>query len=163
MNSYDFNSKYIMSIHSEELLYNYFKKFFTIDTLEDDMSYQLNGIDWKISKYDSTKYVELKADKRGKDTGNMFFEVKSNSNKRTEGCMLYSKSDYIFYHFTGINHVQIYQTKLLQDWYNSNKNKGYFEISNRKVVNTDGLYNTYGYTVPTSSIPPEVIKYDVWL
>lgn len=70
--------------------------------VRNDLKYRKKDIDllWireKENKIVETK-IEIKIDRNFK-TGNYFFETKSNVEKHTEGCFLYSEADLFFYYF----------------------------------------------------------------
>jgi hypothetical protein len=100
--------------------------------------------------------VEVKGD-RQEETGNYFIEIISNSNKNTKGCMLYTKSDYIFYYFSNINQLHIINTKELQNWLNTNINKFKEVATSTSSNNKDRIfYKTYGRLIPKDIIKNEV-------
>jgi len=89
------------SNHIEEYL-NKKKNVLAVVNVEEDKAFQEQDIDLVLLKYENnsfiTKTIEIKADRYYK-TGNYFFETKSNAEKGTAGCFLYSNADLLFYYF----------------------------------------------------------------
>jgi hypothetical protein len=66
----------------------------TIIDLTNDELAQKQGIDFMVGD----RYVEFKSDSKIHQTGNLAYEIVSNSRKATPGCCLYSEADYLLYY-----------------------------------------------------------------
>lgn len=125
----------------------------SIENVEDITFYQKLDIDllWKGKDKNNniiSKTIEVKIDSYH-HSGNIFFEIISNDTKNTNGCMLVSKADYLFYFFPDIDLLYSFKLSEFKDWALDNQHR--FKI--RKCKNP--TYNSWGYLIPRSIIENE--------
>lgn len=72
-------------------------------------------------------------------TGNLFFEIVSNTERNTPGCMLYTKADYILYFFIRNNNLYKLPTIPFREWVISNRDKFKEKSVNNKYYHSKGL------------------------
>lgn len=89
----------------------------------EDPHYQQLDIDFTVI-IDSGQNVtvEVKSD-RNYETNNAFLEIVSNEKYNAPGCMIKTKSDFVFYYFPDTRQLFVYPTNALQYWIYNNKNK----------------------------------------
>lgn len=105
-------------------------------------------------------WVELKGDNQ-EQYGNFFMEYVSNDKLMTPGCMLITKSKYVFYYFVNTKILYIMDTREMQAWLRD-------ELENRSRRFRDGVtgtcnkkgdrewYNTIGKRVPITILMEEI-------
>lgn len=128
-----------------------------IINVEENKKYQKEDVDLILVDDSNTVIrttkIEIKGD-RWHHTGNYFFEVISNKQKGTEGCFLYTQSDYIFYYFVKQKELHILPTAKTREWFLQNKNR--FRARECTSLVGEDSYNTVGYLVPRSIVLEEV-------
>jgi hypothetical protein len=119
-----------------------------ITDVRDIKKFQENDIDFIIQYEDDTiSNVEAKIDFF--TTDNFFFEVISNTNYNTQGCILKTNSNLLFYAFPNLNKLYIIDTKKLKDWvynYKGKFKKGGDNAEGILIKRTD-IYKEVGYRV----------------
>ena len=111
----------------------------TIDVRE-DKKYQNKDIDFIVLYKDGGfKRIEIKVDFF--TTQNVFLEVVSNKKYNTQGCILKSKSEEIWYVFINLNKLYIINTKKLKNW-----------LYTTKVELTAGGDNALGVKIKRSDL-----------
>lgn len=100
--------------------------------------YQKDDIDIIVNTEDGNVITyEIKTDSFL--TGNLFFEIVSNIERNTPGCMLYTKADYILYFFIKNGHLYKLPTIAFREWVVSNKDKFKEKSVNNKYYHSKGL------------------------
>ena len=108
--------------------------------VREDKKYQDLDIDFIILYTDGGfNRIEIKADFF--TTNNFFLEVVSNKIYHTQGCLLKSQSEYIWYVFINLNELYIINTKKLKNW-----------LYNTKVELTAGGDNALGVKIKRSDL-----------
>lgn len=125
----------------------------SVINVEDDKHYQKIDIDllWKGKNQNNmelTKSIEVKVDSYH-HSGNIFFEVISNDNKNSQGCMLVSEADYLFYFFPEIKLLYSFKLSKFKEWTLINKHR--FKIKKCK----NPTYNSWGYLIPRKILETE--------
>src|SRR5947209_5168275 len=100
--NYQFASKFRDSTNHSRLVMRYLEEMHgcTIRDLTDDMEAQKTGIDFLVNDHTA----EFKSDTRIATTGNIAFELISNSKKATAGCALTSQAELLYY-YDQVKHV----------------------------------------------------------
>lgn len=133
----------------EEIIYWWlYNQGFYIEDVGDEPGYQKEDVDFIITEQDKRAKIEVKTDFY--TTGNIFVELESTLGK-TRGCLLKTKSDYIFYFFIKENKLFIIDTKEFQDYIVENKDR-----FPKKVVHNKG-YDTLGMTIPYRILQEELL------
>lgn len=151
-----FEAKNKIADDYSEVVKEYFKnKGIKVIDLEGNKLYQKKDIDFILKKGSKRMKVELKSDTY--IPRNFYIETVSNVGKDTEGCFLYTESDYILYGF--INHGIFYMipTVKFQAWFNENEHR--FSEPNTKVftpAGKDGGYYSKGKLVPVDIMVEEL-------
>lgn len=100
--------------------------------------YQKDDIDIIVNTEDGgTITYEIKTDSFL--TGNLFFEIVSNTERNTPGCMLYTKADYILYFFIRNNNLYKLPTIAFREWVISNRDKFKEKSVDNKYYHSKGL------------------------
>lgn len=133
----------------EEIIYWWlYNQGFYIEDVRDEPGYQKEDVDFIITEQDKRAKIEVKTDFY--TTGNIFVELESTLGK-TRGCLLKTKSDYIFYFFIKENKLFIIDTKEFQDYIVENKDR-----FPKKIVHNKG-YDTLGMTIPYRILQEELL------
>ena len=124
----------------EKELINYAKKYYDdsivqVFDVRGDKFYQQKDIDFVMLKKD-TSVVTVEAKIDFYPTKNFWFEKVSHKKYNSEGCILKSKSDEIWYYSVVHGDLFIIKTKKLQNWLN------------KQVILTDGGDNALGVKIP---------------
>ncbi len=127
----------------------------TIDVknVEKSPDFQRRDIDLFWSTNTKKLLIEIKGD-RYHGTGNFFFETKSNKQKGTPGCFLYTQADWLFYYFITPGTVYCLPMPATREWFLL-----YFEqFKERETITTvgNGQYTTVGRLVPIKRVITEV-------
>lgn len=126
--------------------------------VEKDPHYQKDDIDLlfkrtiKRGTFETT--IEIKADTQGHRTGNYFFETKSNKEKNTPGCFMYSKAELLFYYFTETKELHIFSLPDVRKWFIKNINS--FKERETKTKVNGSSYTTVGKLVPIEKVIKQV-------
>jgi hypothetical protein len=153
MNSYDFKqcyevSKIAISIVTRWLMEQ--KTIISVINVEDDERFQELDVDLLAIVDDSTcKLIEVKADRY--DTGNFFLELISDVEKDSRGCMLQTKSDYVFYYFTKMHKLYSLSIHYLQKWLIDNR-AHYHKKTVETSLKNGRSYHTVGICVPIQNL-----------
>jgi hypothetical protein len=139
--------------HDIENWLHTFEDTLAVTNVENVPEYQDMDIDliWKTKK--KTFKIEIKGDRWHK-TGNFFFETKSNKEKNTPGCFIYTRADFIFYYFTEPKILYSLPMPATREWFNANVQR-FKERETTTPVN-DGSYTTVGRLVPINIVCEEV-------
>lgn len=79
-----------------------------------DKRSQDDDVDFIVQYSNKQVYkIEVKTDRKAHETGNIIYELTSNSNP---GCMARSKADYFYYYIPGLNKVYVLNNKGLRDY-----------------------------------------------
>ena len=100
MKVYNFNDSLKEGEFFENILDLYFKKFYHVENV--NIEKQKKGIDRIFIRNTIITKVEYKADKKTKETGNVFIETISNDVNLSEGWSVKSESDIIAYYCLGV-------------------------------------------------------------
>lgn len=135
------------------------KETIEVINVEDDDIYRKKDIDliWKY-KIDNKIYertIEIKGD-RYSHTGNFFIETKSNIEKGTPGCFLYTEADMIFYYFIDTKELNIIPMKSAKKWFVKNMHRFKEKFLSTKVYG-DIYYTSSGRLVPKKIMHNEVL------
>ena len=153
MNSYNFNQCYEVSKAAISKVTRWLmeqKTIISVINVEDDKRFQELDVDLLAIMDDSTcKLIEVKTDRY--DTGNFFLELISNVEKDSRGCILQTKSDYVFYYFTKIHKLYILSTYYLQKWLIDNHTH-YNKKTVKTFLSNGGSYHTIGICVPIQNL-----------
>ncbi|MEH2248444.1 hypothetical protein [Nostoc sp.] len=125
----------------------------SVVNVEDDPDYQRRDIDLIWTTQNSQILIEIKGDRWNK-TRNLFFETKSNLEKGTPGCFLYTEADWLFYYF--VNTHQLYRLPMpkTQEWFHITMQR-FRERSTTTPVRSS-YYTTVGRLVPITTVMLEV-------
>lgn len=123
-------------------------KIQTIIDLQDDLEFQEKDIDFKIIDSNEKEYLcELKTDRWGHNTGNLFIETTSNTNIQSDGNFIYTECDLFFYYLIKSRELYIFNQKEFKKWFEEKK-----EFLRKVTTATDSpmgvMYNTEGYLLP---------------
>lgn len=157
---YEFKERNDYAQSHMDTIENFLKNFSSttnVTNVENESYYQKIDIDllWKgISKNDFiiARSIEVKVDSYYK-SGNIFFEIISNDNKQSKGCMLVSEADYLFYYFPDINLLYSFRFKAFRQWVLDNKSR--FKLKKCK----NPTYNSWGYLIPRDILEKECIYF----
>lgn len=155
---YEFKERNNYAQSHMDIIESFLKSFsstINVKNVENESYYQKIDIDllWEgISQNDYTisKSIEVKVDSYHK-SGNIFFEIISNDNKNSKGCMLISKADYLFYFFPDINLLYSFKFNSFRQWVLDNKHR----FKTKKCKNP--TYNSWGYLIPRDMLERECI------
>lgn len=87
-----------------------------------DVRHQKNDIDFIVQLPTlQTKYIELKTDFQADTTGNVPYEMISNIDFNSKGCLEKTKSDFIFFYLYNSHDLLIAETPKLKQYVNENK------------------------------------------
>lgn len=128
----------------------------TIDvhSVEDDPAYQKLDVDLLWSTEKASYQVEIKADRLGHRTGNLFFETISNKEKQTPGCFLYTSAHLFFYYFTESRKLYILPMPATRTWFLSRLDQ--FPERETTTPIPGGYYTTVGRLVSLALLCQEV-------
>lgn len=119
-----------------------------VRNVELDKEYQKKDIDliWVclINGKHIERTIEIKVDTYF-STGNYFFETKSNVEKRTPGCFMYSEADLMFYYFLG-KELHMFNLKKARAWFIENQDRFTTRRTSTSVGN-GARYHTEGALV----------------
>ena len=148
-NTYDMKTQLQRGKIGEEIIYWWlYNQDFYIEDVRDGPGYQKEDVDFIIFENGKQAKIEVKTDFY--TTGNIFVELESTLGK-TRGCLLKTKSDYIFYFFIKENKLFVIDTKEFQDYIVENK-----EGFPKKIVHNKG-YDTLGITIPYKVLKEELL------
>lgn len=132
------------SVHVEKYLKDSPKIVF-VKNVEDDPYYQQIDVDIICgAKEDNSiqeKKIEVKVDTFFDRSNNYFFELVSNRTKNSDGCLIVTESDFLFYYFIE-KELHIFKTLELQYWLVNNEQR----FKKKEVKNK--FYTTMGIIVP---------------
>jgi len=125
--------------------------------VSDDRDYQKKDIDYIVQFHKGKNVsIEIKCDTYY-HTGNFFLELISNDNKGTEGCLIYTEADYLFYFFDKVNILYIIPVKELQQWISENKDSGRFRKKKcGNYINGRYVYSSVGLLVNRDTLCEEI-------
>ena len=133
----------------EEIIYWWlYNQGFYIEDVRNEPGYQKEDVDFIIVESGEQAKIEVKTDFY--TTGNIFVELESTLGKN-RGCLLKTKSDYIFYFFIKGNKLFIIDTTEFQDYIVENKDR-----FPKKIVHNKG-YDTLGITIPYKILKEELL------
>lgn len=162
MNYYTFKQKLAESyLGTKEIRRFYKKKGIILYSVENIPEFNNPDIDL-VRKLANEKWekIEVKVCIIGHSSGNFFLETVSNEDKDTEGCLLTTKSDKLYYYLYKSKKLYIFDTKLLKEWILENKVK-YEEKEVRTPVG-DEFYTTLGITPRiykvVKDLKPEIVN-----
>ena len=128
-----------------------------VKNVEEDPFYQEIDVDILCAKKEDDgvveKKIEVKVDTYFDKSKNYFFELISNKQKDSNGCLLVTQSDYLFYYFLK-KELHIFKTDELQYWLINNKNR----FKQKEVKNKN--YVSMGIIVPRDTFKREC---QVWV
>ena len=132
------------SVHVEKYLKDSPRIAF-VKNVEDDPYYQQIDVDIICgAKEDNSiqeKKIEVKVDTFFDRSNNYFFELVSNRTKNSDGCLIVTESDFLFYYFME-KELHIFKTLELQYWLVNNEQR----FKKKEVKNK--FYTTMGIIVP---------------
>lgn len=154
---HSFEDKVEISDKAAVKIEEYFiKKGIEVRNVESVKYYQNKDVDFIMSKNGVKKKFELKADTYFME--NFYIEVISNTSKNTEGCFLYTESDYILYYYVNHGVCFIIPTKEFQEWFKENMDR--FKEPRSRVftpVGDEGEgYYSVGRLVPIDDMVSEL-------
>ncbi len=162
LNYYTFKQKLKESYLGTKELRRFYKKNKGIILFSVEKIPQFNTPDIDlVRELDNGRWekIEVKVCIKGHYTGNFFFETVSNEDKDTDGCLLTTQSDKLYYYLYKSKKLYIFDTKLLKEWILENKVK-YEEKEVRTSVGND-YYSTLGITPRiyhvVQDLKPEVV------
>ena len=148
-NTYDMKTQLQRGKVGEEIIYWWlYNQDFCIEDVRDEPGYQKEDVDFIVFENGEQAKIEVKTDFY--TTGNIFVELES-SLGTTRGCILKTKSDFIFYFFIKENKLFIIDVKEFQDYIV--ENKGRFP---KKIVHNKS-YDTLGITIPHKILQEELL------
>ena len=160
MSYYDFNEQNAVAKEGSEDVEKYLKssgRVLMVKNVEDDPYYQEIDVDIicaaKEGDYVSEKKIEVKVDTYFDRSKNYFFELISNKTRNSDGCLLVTESDYLFYYFLK-KELHIFKTPELQYWLVNNQHR----FQQKEVKNK--YYSTMGIIVPRETFKREC---QVWV
>lgn len=124
-----------------------------VRNVEDVPEFQKLDVDliWTTQK---RRYkVEIKGD-QWDQTGNFFLETKSNKERGTPGCFLYTHADLVFYYFVQPRILYILPMPLARNWFRFNLHR--FEERSTTTPIGRNSYTTVGRLVPINTVLEEV-------
>ena len=125
----------------------------SVQNVEHEPEFQIRDIDLIWTTQKSEILVEIKGD-RWEKTGNFFFETRSNFEKGTPGCFMYTEASWLFYYFVTPRILYMLPMPMTRDWFAANINR-FRERSTTTPVG-DGHYTTVGRLVPIQAVLQEV-------
>lgn len=155
MESYKFNECYEAGKCGEEVIYDYLTSLDNVklvSNVTNSPQHQEVDIDFLIEfKNGITSTAEVKTDSY--DTGNFFIELIGDIEDNRLGCMLVTKSDYLFYFFTKTNELYIIRTRKFVTWFLMNMAR----FDDRTVKNNWGgnCYHSFGVLLPKKILENE--------
>lgn len=154
MISHDFEASKILGDEGEAKIINYLqslKSTLEVIDVRDAHAYRDADIDliWKHKK--GTSNVEVKTDQF--TSGNVFYETMSAVETGSEGCMIKTKADLLFYYLKNFNELYILDMKEYRDWVTE-----HYKIRGFKKVNLyNNRYDGSTYTSQGLLIPKTVL------
>lgn len=113
--------------------------------VSDNRHYQIEDVDFLVRFKDGREYkAEIKTDTY--KSGNLFFETYSNMETRTQGCLMKTKADYLFYYFVNLKSLYVFHMEDFRKFVLDNLNI----FKQRTVKNL--TFNSMGYLVPLTFI-----------
>lgn len=127
-----------------------------IQNLQYLKSFQEKDIDFKWVFTSSSgeqieKYCELKSDRIGHETGNIFIETKSCRERNTDGNFLYTECDFFLYYLLGNKTLFLMKMEDLREWIESNFNNFDIGIAESKL-GQNKKFSSEGLLVPISEL-----------
>lgn len=145
------------SVHVEKYLKDSPKIVF-VKNVEDDPYYQQIDVDIICGSKENDsiqeKKIEVKVDTFFNRSKNYFFELVSNRTKNSDGCLMVTESDYLFYYFLN-EELHIFKTDELQYWLVNNQHR----FKQKEVKNKH--YSTMGIIVPRETFKRECQVWNV--
>ena len=120
--------------------------------VEGQREYQLKDIDLIWETDSGIKTIEIKVDNYF-NTGNYFFETKSNVEKNTPGCFMYTEADYLFYYFLNVE-LHVMWVKPARRWFIANQSR--FKTVRTSTSVGGGKYHTEGALVKREILKNEL-------
>lgn len=102
----------------EDIVINFLKQNKCFDNIIDvrkDKEYQNMDIDFILKRKDREYKAEVKTDYIAHTTNNICFEIVSNKEYNTDGCILKTKSDILLYYIIEDDKLYIFNTRRLID------------------------------------------------
>ncbi|MFQ5674397.1 MAG: hypothetical protein ACE5G1_00750 [bacterium] len=130
-----------------------FKETVALRNVEADPEFQKIDVDLLWTTRKRQFKIEIKADRWHK-TGNFFFETRSNKEKNTRGCFLYTKADLIFYFFVTPRVLYTLPMPRTRVWFESNLSR--FKERATTTPVKGHYYTTVGRLVPIEIVMNEV-------
>lgn len=149
MNShYDFYEQDALAKKGGKHIENYLKQqaqIVMVKDVQDDPYYQQMDVDFvcgaKANDHIEERKIEVKVDTFFDRSKNYFFELVSNRTNNSDGCLMVTESDFLFYYFIE-KELHIFKTSELQYWLVNNEHR----FKKKEVKNK--FYTTMGIIVP---------------
>lgn len=145
---YEFNSSNQVGKVGEEFVLSQLKTLPQVSEIidvSDNRHYQIEDVDFFVRFVNGQEYkVEIKTDTY--KSGNLFFEIYSNVETRTQGCLMKTKADYLFYYFVNLKSLYVFHMEDFKKFVLDNLNS----FKQRTVKNL--TFNSMGYLVPLKFI-----------
>ncbi len=125
----------------------------SVQNVEDDPDFQRVDVDLLWTTRKRPYKVEIKGD-RWHRSGNFFFETRSNEEKGTPGCFLYTEADLLFYYFLTPRHLYILPMPKTRQWFEANAQR--FAERRTTTPAGGGHYTTVGRLAPIRIVLREV-------
>ena len=126
----------------------------SVENIEHEPEFQIRDIDLIWTTQRCEILVEIKGD-RAYETDNFFFETRSNFEKGTPGCFLYTEASWLFYYFVTPRILYMLPMPMTRDWFAANINR-FPEHSIKTPVKGGGHYTTVGRLVPIQAVLQKV-------
>jgi hypothetical protein len=124
---------------------------FEVQDVSKDRTYQSQDIDMVITKGGKRTTVEFKADKVIATSGNLYFEIVSNLEKGTPGCLVYCKAEWLYYYDQNNHKLHAIRMTYLRAKLSAIP-INQLRIHRSRTGFDGGYYTTVGVTIPLSAI-----------
>lgn len=120
-----------------------------VRNVEHDPAYQRIDVDllWTTARREWK--IEIKGD-RQHHTGNFFFETRSNRERDTPGCFLYTAADLLFYYYVVPRDLYILPMPAAREWFLPRMQ--HFREAETTTPVGQGRYTTVGRLVPIAAV-----------
>ena len=118
--------------------------------VEDDKEYQKIDVDYLWSHVGKEFLLEIKVDSYL--TSNLFYELYSNYELKTSGCLEKTKADLIAYYYSAKDILYIIDPKNLKKYVHK-----YEKWLTPKFI-PNSTYHAMGYTIPLNELGKDIIK-----
>jgi len=130
-------------------------KGFAVKDVSADPVFQTQDIDLIVMRGAARRTVEFKADNVIGKTGNLVFEIVSNLERATLGCLMYSKADWLYYYDVQSGHLHMIRLKPLRLLFSSRKLKSGSWASAQTAVGQTA-YTTINLLIPLRRIKDDM-------